>query len=292
MRNCFLAFFSVLITTGLVKAQAENGTMHLEKGRIIEATGQQPVPYANIGIKGKPFGTVSDSSGFFRFQLPSNCQTDTLQISRVGYRPVYLPVSKTKPGEEMQITLEEEIRSLPEVTIRPQIVRNKNSQIGRHRDGKLTQVSIHKKTSAEETLGSEMGMRYSIDQKDAMLKDFNFFISASNFNHIRFRLNIYSIKNELPDTLLTKEQIFVDLENFKTGWTKVDLEKYQIPLSDDIVITLQWIEHRMDYKEAPKTYVPVAISLFSKDCYVRVASQDVWKRMGIKISSFITVVYP
>lgn len=98
-----------------------------------------------------------------------------------------------------------------------------------------------------------MGMKYSISPKSAILKHFNFCLSASNFNHIRFRLNVYSMKNEATDTLLNKEQIFIDLENFKTGWTRVDLEPYQILAEGEVLVTLQWIEHRMDYNEASKT---------------------------------------
>ncbi len=44
----------------------------------------------------------------------------------------------------------------------------KNSEItGRQASGKLVQISIHNKTSAEETIGSEMGMRYKSNRTNA-----------------------------------------------------------------------------------------------------------------------------
>lgn len=134
-------------------------------------------------------------------------------------------------------------------------------------------------------------MRYKTDRKNAILKDFNFYISANNFNSIKFRVNIYSVKNDMPDTLLYDKQIFATVDNFKTGWTKLDLEQYGIKVNHDFIITVQWVESKMEKKENPVTIVPVALTPFSKNCYVRIASQDKWKRMGMRMSNFITLAY-
>jgi hypothetical protein len=136
-----------------------------------------------------------------------------------------------------------------------------------------------------------MGMLYKIDNDNTILKDFNFYISANNFNSIKFRINVYSVKNGLPDTLINKKQIFAILDNFKTGWTKIDLEEYNLIVRDGVIVTVQWVESRMEKKERPVTIVPVAMTLFSKNCYVRIASQDKWKRMGMSLSSYVTVAY-
>jgi hypothetical protein len=91
--------------------------------------------------------------------------------------------------------------------------------------------------------------------------------------------------------LINNKQIFTTINNFKTGWIKIALEEYSLTVRNDIIITVQWVESRMDKKENPITIVPVEMSLFSKFCYVRIASQDKWKRMGIRLSSYVTIAY-
>jgi len=45
----------------------------------------------------------------------------------------------------------------------------------------------------------------------------------------------------------------------------------------------------MAKKENPVTILPVAATPFAKNCYVRIASQDKWKKMGVNLSSFVTL---
>jgi hypothetical protein len=94
----------------------------------------------------------------------------------------------------------------------------------------------------------------------------------------------------MPDSLLTDEQIFNTVGEYKTGWVQVDLEPYNIKVKEDFIIAIQWIESKTDNENKPVTMIPAAVS-FSKDTYVRIASQDKWKRMGLKLSYFVTVVY-
>ena len=95
----------------------------------------------------------------------------------------------------------------------------------------------------------------------------------------------------MPDTLIYNKQIFMTVDNFKTGWTKIDLANYNIKVNQDFIVTVQWVESRMDKKENPITMIPVTMSLFSKDCYARIASQDKWKKVGMNLSNYVTLTY-
>ena len=81
------------------------------------------------------------------------------------------------------------------------------------------------------------------------------------------------------------------VDSFKTGWTKVDLEPYNIKVNQDFIVTVQWVESRMDKSENPITMIPVAMTPFSKNCYARIASQDKWKKIGFNLSNFVTLIY-
>jgi hypothetical protein len=212
-------------------------------------------------------------------------------LSIVGYNSLRIAVKDFIGINDKTIRLTVSIAQLAEVVVTSSNPRNNTEIIGRQGSGKLTQISIHNKNSVDETVGSEMGMLYKTKKQNAILKDFNFYISANNFNYVKFRVNIYSLKNGIPDSLICNKQIFATLDNFKTGWTKIDLEKYNIKIIDEFVVTVQWIESRMDYKEKPITILPFAATPFSKNCFARIASQDKWIKKGMNLSNFITITY-
>ena len=223
------------------------------------------------------------------FKISQENLSDTFNISLVGYYSKKISVKDFIESKETTIKLIVKKIELAEVVI---ISDKVNTEIiGRQGSGKFIQVSIHNKKSVDETIGSEMGMRYRTKHPNAILKDFNFNVSANNFNYIKYRINIYSVKDNMPDTLIYNKQIFFTANNYKTGWTKVDLESYKIKVNQDFIVTVQWVESRMDKKENPITMIPVALSPFSKKCYTRVASQDKWKKMGMNLSNFVTLKY-
>src|SRR4029077_14324788 len=131
----------------------------------------------------KPEGTLTDSLGNFNFHISQENVADTLQISLVGYFSKKITVKDFIESKENTIRLSVRIIELAEVVI---INNATNTEtIGRQGNGKFVQVSIHNKKSVDETIGSEMGMRYKTKQTNATLKDFNFNVSANNFNYIK-----------------------------------------------------------------------------------------------------------
>lgn len=291
MRNTLLlAFFLILSFPTNVFTQSTSPEAIIISGKIIDAETNEVLAYASIGVIDKPLGTVADTTGYFSFAINQENTADTLLISIVGYHPVRLLINDFIKSDKF-IKLQKRIDKLTEITIGNLEEKSNSEILGRQSVSKLVQVSIHNKNSAEETIGSEMGMRYHTDKNKPSLKDFNFYISANNFNHIKFRINIYAVKGNTPDTMLCHKQIFTTLNDFKTGWVKVNLEDYNIQLPKEFVVTLQWIEGKMDKTEKPVTILPVAATPFSKNCYMRIASQDKWKRQAFNLSNFVTILY-
>jgi CarboxypepD_reg-like domain len=282
-----LAF--ILIFESSHFAQTPGAENKILKGSILDNQNNQPLAYVSVGVLNKSEGTLTDSAGNFSFEISQENLEDTLQMSSVGYFPKKIAVKDYIKSNATIVKLEIKITELAEVIVTN--MKTNTEIVGRQTSSKLTQVSIHNKTSAAQTIGSEMGMRYKTSRINAILKDFNFYISANNFNSIKFRVNIYSVKDELPDTLIYNKQIFATVDNFKTGWTKLDLQQYGIQVNNDFIVTIQWVESKMDKKEKPITIVPVVMTMFSKNCYVRIASQDKWKKMGLGMSNYITLAY-
>ena len=267
---------------------SENVTL---KGFVLDKEANKPLAYVSVGILNKSIGTVADTAGHFIFNIGKENFADTIQVSIVGYSALKISVKDFMSRSDKAIKLFVKFEPLPEVRITNSIQRTNTEIIGREAVSKLVQISIHNKKTSDETIGSEMGMRYKTNRKNDIIKNFNFYISANNFNFIKFRINIYAVKDDMPDTLLYNKQIFSTINNFKTGWTKIDLEPYNIKVTGEFIMTVQWIESRMVKKENPITIIPVAATPFSRKCYMRIASQDKWRRMGVNLSNFVTLAY-
>ena len=281
----------ILASATNIFAQTSSTEKIALQGKILEKATDLPLAYVSVGVQNKSHGTVSDSLGRFSFTITGENLADTLLFSLVGYNSSKITVKDfiSNPDKSLHLTVNPV--QLDAVIVSSPTPGKTTEAIGRQGSGKLVQISIHNKTSVQETIGSEMGMGYKAKKPGGMLMDFNYYISANNFNYIKFRINIYSLKDGMPDTLTNNKQIFSTIGNFKTGWTKVDLSPFQIKVDNEFVVTLQWIESTMDKQEKPVTIVPVALTPFSKRCFVRIASQDKWIRKGMNLSNFVTIAY-
>jgi outer membrane cobalamin receptor len=76
--SLFIFFLSLSFFPLFTAAQ-----LSVVKGKIADEKTSDPLPYVNIGVKGQPTGTFSDSNGAYRLELPKG-EYDLI-ISSVGY---------------------------------------------------------------------------------------------------------------------------------------------------------------------------------------------------------------
>lgn len=290
LRSGFFYLLLVLASTNSSGQTAESLTPIIElKGMIRDQNSHERLSYASIGLFNKPVGTLTDSTGYFHIKFGTEYKNDSLQISMVGYNNKMIAVNQLlQEPSATTIYISQKPTLLKEIVFSNH--KTQTTIIGREKAGKFLQLSVHNKNNPEETIGSEMGMRMKNNNKGAFLKDFNWYISQNNFTSIKFRINIYSIKNDWPDSLLYNRQIFYTTDSNKTGWCHVDLDALGIQVDGDFLISLQWVESKLENNLKPITMLPTTLS-FSKNCYVRIASQDKWKRMGIHLSNYATIEY-
>lgn len=63
------------------------GQTHIEiRGKVLDQKSNEPLPYANIGIKNSSLGTVSNEQGEFDFFVPVDLKNDSLMVSYIGYK--------------------------------------------------------------------------------------------------------------------------------------------------------------------------------------------------------------
>lgn len=75
-------------------------------GRVLDRETREPLPYATIGLKGHPFGTVANSIGEFDFHFPPLLIDQSMVISMVGYVNYQAEVSTLLSDDVNEILME------------------------------------------------------------------------------------------------------------------------------------------------------------------------------------------
>lgn len=100
----------LLIFVGCLSGASQAQMLTLS-GRVLDRETREPLPYATIGLKGHPFGTVANSMGEFDFHFPALLIDQPMVISMVGYVNYQAEVS-TLLRDNMNVILMERSNTL------------------------------------------------------------------------------------------------------------------------------------------------------------------------------------
>lgn len=279
MRNSITTIF-LIFTLGI---SAQEKTIH---GVILDSL-KKTIKYANIGVLNKPVGTVSDENGKFKFILEDIKESDTLRVSCLGFKTKQIILKDILNREEdLNIILENYTEKLDEIKINKSNLKNYSE--GKDKTDTKHQVIFANPNYKNLNLGSEIGKKFSLGtKKPSLLTEFKFYIKDNNFEKVKFRINVYKIKNNKPDIKINKENIIVEVEHKLTDWVNVDLSQFDINIQEDIIVTVEWIEHSND---GNKLNLPIIIPSFGSTHYYKFGSQGTWEKYG-KISSSMILNY-
>ncbi|PRY08977.1 pimeloyl-ACP methyl ester carboxylesterase [Pontibacter ummariensis] len=251
----------------------------LLSGEVVDRFQNKPVPFATIGIKGKGLGTVADETGKFSFNVPTTAVSDEEQVivSCVGYKNVETTVSAFKQGH-LQISLPPAQINLKQVTVKARKVKTRT--FGRTGSATLMAANMFTESNlVSDELAKEQGTVIKLDE-EVLLRDFNMYVVFNRFKYVKFRLNIYSVSDGLPDQSLLKEDIVFDVTEPK-GWVKVDLSKYHIFLEglDKVAVTIQWLKSEA-IEGNRKSFGISAVPVPTHAILFRDKSQGKWKEVS------------
>ncbi|WP_375587626.1 carboxypeptidase-like regulatory domain-containing protein [Flagellimonas aurea] len=206
-------------------------------GMVFGKESKEPLPYVNIGVLGREIGTVTDPNGHFELPLTSEFLNDTIRISMIGYQPIEILVADiVGNGESLAFEMSEQIGQLDEVTVSAKAFKKKT--LGNKTESKFISTGF-----GYGQLGAEMGIKINIRKNPTFVDRFNFNISYNRLSAKSiFRLNFYKVKNGKPVSNILTENILVEIEPKETGLITVDLKPYAIVLTDDVIISLEWID--------------------------------------------------
>lgn len=245
-------------------------------GKVISSErGSEAISYANIGIPGKNVGTVSSLKGDYFLSVPDSLSKDSVRFSAIGFKPKTVAIKTLLTSKEIILT--PKIFEIAEVEIKGRKLKEKI--LGYKSDSRSIQGGF-----TSNKLGNEVGVRIKTKGREAFLKEFATNISYNTYDTVKFRLNIYTIKDDLPQENILKENIIITT-TIEQGRVSVDLTPYNISITEDVIVTMEWIE---DLGEQGLYFS----AGFLGTVYVRETSQGEWAKVsGIKLGINMKVAY-
>ncbi|WP_139922003.1 alpha/beta fold hydrolase [Hymenobacter sp. DG01] len=265
-----------LVTTPHVLAQT------LLQGTVLDAQTQARVPFASVGVVGKPLGTVADEQGRFQFTTPTDL-AEPVVVSCVGYQSTTVAAATLQAAGQV-VRLRPSGVSLAAVTVRPGKVKTKT--FGRTSSSSLMGASLYTEAGlVSDALAKEQGTIIGLD-KDCRLRDFNMHVAFNRFKSVKFRLNLYSVKDGLPDQPLLRQDVRFDVTQPR-GWVRVDLSPYQVQLQGqrEVAVTIQWLQSEAQ-EGSPKAFGISAVPAPGHSILTRNKSQAAWQQLKASYLSF------
>ena len=254
------------------------------KGKVVSEADGTTLAYVNIGIVGTSTGTISDANGAFELYLNETINEEqVVRFSYLGYESKNYTIASLRLLNGTAIKLKKTGITLKTVEVRPDLLTAKVIGHQKTKTGRATNFSISKKPN--QNLGAAIGRRFTI-KKMSQLETFKFYVSANNFDTIRFRVNIYDIKNGRPNQLLNQADLITTLIDHKKGWASVDLSAHPLFVKADVIVVVEWIAHS---KKGRFLQLPITMPAFATHFY-KYGSQDKWKRFrGMSTAMVLTV---
>jgi len=113
-----LVIYQSLKTPAVNPDRLTDSVYYIEiRGRVLDRTDRQPLPFTSIYIKDKSIGTVSNEEGRFLLKLDAGYISDTLIISCIGYKHITEPISSLISTNKDYL-LKTDVISIQEVIIR------------------------------------------------------------------------------------------------------------------------------------------------------------------------------
>lgn len=261
MKKTLSTIFSLMLFCCLTQAQTVSGW-------VKDAKTGEPLPYVNVGIIGRGVGTVTNDAGSYRITLNDNA-TDSVKFSMVGYKPQIFTVKElaTRQGA-LNISLATDVKQLNEVKVTNR--KWKIAVLGNTTKSQTTNAGF-----SNNTLGHEIGAIIKIKRSPTWLKQFNASIVENVLqDSVKLRLNIYGVKDGLPDRSLLYQNIFVTVRKGDKN-VNINLEPYNIMVEDKFFVSLEWIQN------ARGRGLMFSASLLSSAIISRETSQAAWEKVGI-----------
>jgi hypothetical protein len=271
-----LVIFFLFTFNGLLPAFAQD---RLLTGVVQARDTQLPLPYVNIGIRGKNTGTVADEHGAFSLRVPAARAGDTLTFSAIGYQEQSFPVARLEAQQLQPLLLTPKVTALAEVVVRgrPERVR----RIGTTTHNPLLWGNVISKNTHDI---NEFAKLIPLANIPSQLVQAHIFLRRPTVDTVAFRLNFYGVSQGLPAERVVEQTILVRTA-IQNGWLTIDLTKYALTLQTDFYLGFEFLPEKQGAVPAFSYGAQ-----FGGAAIVRTSSLGTWKREpGASLTAYVTV---
>jgi len=205
------------------------------QGTVYDAKTGEPLPYANIGIKGKSIGGISNAGGVFDINLSAVKPNDSLVFSYVGYQSFIVQVAKLRFEDQQKVRLTPVSRMLEEVIItsnQEKIILG-NSRKSRFRTG---WGDFH--SGAGRAIGT------LVQGPEVKVKVNKMFFHCENeFDSVRLRINLLTQMDDRVTSVEGQTKNIILTLKKKNGWVEVNLPEWIVlDKGQSILVAVEWLE--------------------------------------------------
>lgn len=281
-----------LFTTILLALHLYSNTFFAQNisGLVTDKETHEPLAYVNVGLIGKNVGTVSDPDGRYNLSISEANNKDTIKFSFIGYESITLPVKtflQQYQSKKYNVSLLKKNITLDEVVVNPRKLIYKKTGNQGDRE-KICKVCFNPNNRG--TTGCEIGATMKIKKGWTYIKNANFHFGFITEDSILFRVNVYNLKNGIPDSNLLTEPIYFTTK-LEQGMITVDLTPHNIIVYDNFFISLEWIDSRAEGRLCVSVDNTKSFKGDPSGCYERATSQDKWRDFGAALKFYCNVGY-
>lgn len=223
---------------------AGNTNSQIIRGRITDVESKNPISFASIGLLHRNAGVVADFDGLFSLNLEAFSETDTLRISAIGFEAQEFLVSHCRTyfiqDGIINFELVPKVKVFDEVTVIP----NSSKIIisGNNIKSSMIVAGFQNKNR-----GAELGtiLKYNKKRKGQILT-FNFNIAGHLNDTILFRINLYDLKNSLPNKNILDEPIYFKSTQ-SDGKLTFDASELDLFIKEDCFLSIELID-QLDFE--------------------------------------------
>ena len=246
----------------------------------VKGVNNKKLAYVNIGIKNKNIGTISDENGHFSIRIRKENQSDSLSFSYVGFKQHTIKVSDIVEKSINEFVLVEKLVPLEEVTIIAK--KTKEKKLGTTSYVSFVVGDVRADNNQNNNI-QEFAKKLKI-KKPSRLLDVNIALSNVNIDAAKFRVNFYSIKDNLPFEKIGSSSIIIE-KQIINGWNSFDLKKFDLKFEKSVFIAIEYLPQEYN-EQAPFNYNGQLLGR----AVGRTSSLGTWDvTKGAKIAMYVTV---
>lgn len=253
-------------------------------GTVIDAKTNQPLPYVHIGVIEKNVGEISRDDGKFEIDLAKVANEDDLVFSMLGYELFKKKIADIISLNYLEVRLIPKVQELKEVVVKPN--RPKPIKLGRYTASGTT---IGHSRTEEFGLGGEWGLQIFNKGKKYWIDNVQFHMRFNTVDSILFRVQIYSVQDDMPGESLLKKETFVT-SHANQHWIIKNLEQDNLILNENVIVTFEVVRIWFSKKSDNELFFTYGKGYDEGKSYSRESSLDKWQTgKRPQIAMFLTV---